>query len=110
MSLKKAYLYLVSVITIIIWVVGGIMLLNLGLKTWVFTKADQSYYSSPCAMPVSPDGKTATCTPEQIAEQKKQDEDNRKAQKQSEAAQAVSMIIIAAPVWWFHWRLAKREV
>lgn len=113
MSLKKAYLYLVSVISLVIWVIGAIILLNMALKSWVFTKADTDYYSGPCvstkSVSVNPSGQTVECSAEEIAQQKQQADDNRKAQKQRDAAQALSMIIIAVPVWWFHWRLAKRE-
>ncbi len=113
MSLKKAYLYLVSVISLIIAVIGAIMLLNMALKSWVFTKADRDfYYSGPCysskPMPVA--GEPVRCTAEEEDQQKKMQEDNRAAQKQRDAAQALAMLIVAAPVWWFHWRLAKQEV
>ncbi len=113
MSLKKAYLYLVSVISLIIAVVGAIMLLNLALKTWIFTKADRDYYGVyPCysQKPVMPNGEPAKCTPEEEALQTKQNQDNRSAQKQRDASQALSLLLISAPVWFFHWRLAKREV
>lgn len=111
MSLKKAYLYLVSVISLIIAVIGAIILLNMALKTWVFKKADLANYSQPCysAKPVAPNGQPTVCTPEEEARQKKQNEENRAAQKQSDAAQALAMIIIATPVWFFHWRMAKKE-
>jgi hypothetical protein len=109
MSLKKAYLYLVSVISLVIAVVGAIMIINLALKTWVFKKADMNYYSTPCASPVSPDGKGAGCDAASMALQQRQAEDNRSAQRQNTAAQAIAMIVIATPVWWGHWRLAKRE-
>ena len=113
MSLKKAYLYLVSVISLIIAVIGGIMLLNLALKTWVFTKADKDYYFvGQCysQKPVAINGESAKCTPEEEALQKKQNDENRSAQKQRDASQALSFLLISAPVWFFHWRLAKREV
>jgi hypothetical protein len=110
MSLKKAYLYLVSVISLVIWVIGAIMLLNMALKTWVFPKADQDFYSYPCVAKYNPDGSQTQCTPEEEARQKKQSDENRSAQKQRDAAQALAMIIVAAPVWYGHWRLAKKEV
>ncbi len=113
-SIKKIYLYLVSVIALVIWVVGGIMLVNMALKTWIFTKADNNYYSTPCPIMVkSPDGGSAQapeCDPKMQAEQEARDKENRASQKQRDASQALSMIVIAAPVWFFHWRLAKREV
>lgn len=112
MSLKKAYLYLVSVISLVIAVIGAIMLLNMALKTWVFKKADLDYYASPCisSKAPAPDGRTVICAPEEEARQKKDAEERRVAQKQRDAAQALAMLIIAAPVWWGHWRMAKREV
>lgn len=112
MSLKKAYLYLVSVISLIIAVVGAIMLINMGLKTWVFPKADRADYSVPCytAKQVQPNGQPQACTAEEEAAQQKQNEENRSAQKQRDAAQALAMLIVATPVWWFHWRMAKQEV
>lgn len=110
MSLKKAYLYLVSVISLVIWVFGGIMLLNMALKTWVFTKADRDFYYSPCIGAYAPDGRETKCSSEEEQRALKEREDARAAQKQRDAAQALSMIVVAAPVWWFHWRLAKREV
>ncbi len=105
MSLKKAYLYLVSVISLVIAVIGAIMLINLGLKAWVFTKADQSYYATVC--PMSPDGKNVPCDQNQLIQQ---DKDNRSSQRQNTAAQALAMIVVATPVWLYHWKLAKKEV
>lgn len=49
MSLKKAYLYLVSVISLVIWVIGAIMLLNMALKATVFQGADKYSYYPPVA-------------------------------------------------------------
>ena len=110
MSLKKAYLYLVSIISMIILVIGGIMLINLALKTWVFKQADQ-YATYPFInQPVNPDGKTIGCDAQTLQAQKQADEQNRNSQRQQQAAQAISMILVAAPVWWYHWKLAKKEV
>ncbi len=82
------------------------MLLNMALKTWVFTKADRDYYSYAC--PMSPGSEK--CTAEQDEMYRKQSKDNRSAQKQRDAAQALSFIIVGVPVWFGHWRLAKKEV
>ncbi len=105
-SIKKIYLYLVSVIALIIMVIGGIMLLNMALKTWLFTKADKDLYLAPCPTMVD---KPEVSTCDEPA-QRKLAEENRVAQKQRDAAQALAMLIVATPVWYFHWRLAKREV
>lgn len=109
MSLKKAYLYLVSVISLVIAVIGAIMLINMALKTWVFPKADQNFYSYPCPMSAPPDGKAAPCDQAALDQQKKLDVENRAAQKQRDAAQALAMIIVATPVWYYHWKMARKE-
>lgn len=107
-NIKKIYLYLVSVIALVIWMWGGITLVNMALKTWVFTKAD-NYYTTPCLATKNPDGSTIECDAKTRAEQEKADAENRIAQKQRDATQALSMILIATPVWYFHWRLARKE-
>ena len=114
MSLKKAYLYLVSVISLVIAVIGAIMLINLALKAWVFTKADQNYYAYPQCPPGAPATATGTkdinCDPQYQAQMQKQAEDNRTSQRQNTAATAIAMIVVATPVWYYHWRLARKEV
>lgn len=117
-NIKKLYLYIVSVIALVIWVVGAIMLVNMALKAWVFPKADSyAYYPAQ----VSPEYCTSQagqaevmkpmpeCAPGYEEQQRKMDEQNRSSQRQRDASQALSMILIAAPVWFFHWRLARKE-
>ena len=109
MSLKKAYLYLVSVISLVIAVIGAIILINLALKTWVFPKADRNYYSYPCPVSYNPEGKPLPCDQVELERQSKMEDENRSAQKQRDAAQALAMIIVATPVWWYHWKTARKE-
>lgn len=110
MSLKKAYLYLVSVISLVIAVVGAIMIINLALKTWVFPKADNNvYYQAPCVSSYDTTGKPQGCDQAQQELLAKQDAENRASQKQRDAAQALAMIIVATPVWYYHWKMARKE-
>lgn len=106
--IKKVYLYLVSLISLIILVIAGIILINLALKTWVFPKADQNYYAyCPSEIKAGPEGEALNqpreCTDDQYAA------DQRSAQKQRDAAQALAMIIVATPVFYYHWKLARKE-
>ena len=107
--IKKVYLYLVSLISLVILVIASIILINLALKTWVFPKADNNYYTAYCPTisETTPDGmeisKPRECTDEQYAR------DQRASQKQRDAAQALAMIIVAAPVFYYHWKLARKE-
>jgi len=115
--IKKIYLYLVSVIALVIMVIGAIMLLHMALNTWVFTKADNDYYyeSYRCSEPAVTSeadksvAETPKCTPEDEARMKQEQQERKTAQKQRNASHATAMILVASPVWFFHWRLARKE-
>lgn len=107
--IKKVYLYLVSLISLIILVIAGIILINLAIKTWVFPKADNDLYNAYC--PVITETTPASdkvsqpreCTDPQYAIEV------RTAQKQRDASQALAMIIVDSPVFYYHWKLARKE-
>lgn len=108
--IKRIYLYLVSLVSLIIIIVGAIMLLNMALKTWVFTKADTDYYGyRACPTEVVAEDSTAKEVKCDEEEEKRLAEERRVAQKQRDAAQAIAMIVVASPVFYYHWRLARRE-
>ncbi len=110
-NIKKLYLYAVSLISLVILVIASVILINLGLKTLVFTKADRAYdyYSEPCNSYSEFDRVDADCSDEAKARRAQEQNERRNAQKQSEAATALAMILVAAPVFYYHWRLAKKE-
>ncbi len=112
--IKKAYLYLVSLISLVILIIAGIMLINMALKTWVFPKADRDIYYEPQMACIEPamDGeiKTPDCNnPDFVAKNEARQKEQRSAQKQRDAAQALAMIIVASPVFYYHWKLARKE-
>lgn len=109
--IKTVYLYLVSLISLIILVIAAIMLINMGLKTWIFTKADSNIYYSP---KIDCSDEKMKSLPECLDpnwEQKQQqaEKDSRSAQKQRDAAQAIAMILVATPVFLYHWKLTRKE-
>ncbi len=112
--IKKVYLYLVSLVSLVILIIAGIMLINMALKTWVFTKADTDIYYSTmvadCSSYAEDMRKTAPeCQPEYAVKEEQRQKDSRAAQKQRDAAQALAMIIVATPVFLYHWKLARKE-
>ena len=115
--IKKVYLYMVSLISLVILVIAGIMLINMALKAWVFTEADNAYYYEPklmCSESKNPDGSVVpldpNCSnPNYEQEQRDEEAKRRSAQRQSSAAQAVAMILVAIPVFFYHWKLARKE-
>ena len=137
--IRTIYLYLFALVGLIMVVIGFSMLINIGLKTWVFTKADEQpqYVSMPVApvLEKSPDVKTVeslvTCsdkcslTEDQKTQlnqwlkdyqeaqnnQKLQNNfDYRSQQRQRDAAQAIAFILVGLPLYLYHWTVIKRDV
>ncbi len=111
--IKKVYLYLVSLISLVIFIFAAIMLINMALKAWVFTKADSNvYYDLPLNC-IPPPVNELTGTPASSYSRPPECDmgkaDQRSAQRQRDAAQAVAMIIVATPVFLYHWKLARKE-
>jgi uncharacterized protein DUF5671 len=107
MSLKKVYLYFVSLLTFLLILFGTIGLFDQALKVWVFPLGDQPNYFYPCnnesvSAPV-------ICDQAAIDTQRKFDEADHAASKQGSVRQVTIMLIIVTPVWLIHWRLANKE-
>lgn len=84
--------------------IGSIQLVNLGLKMTVFKGADRYEVSIPMA--VSPEkGIPLESTAEVNARQDRE----VSRQRQREVANAISMIVIGAPLYLYHWRMIQKE-
>jgi hypothetical protein len=109
--IRKIYLYLFSLIGLVLVVTGCVQLVNLGLKAYIFTAADQ-YYSYPVVAPVSPTDKNASTTiPAQPTDAQMQAYQDRqtKSQRESTAANALAMIIVGIPLYLYHWRAIRKD-
>ena len=126
-TIRQIYFYAATLIFLIMTVIAAISLLNLAMKTYVFTKADQAYgmkcdetgmtYYEP--RPVMPpdavkDGSTTpVLTAEQKAQQKADCEknlaDQKSAEHQRDLVQYLSMLIVAAPLFWIHFKWVQKE-
>jgi hypothetical protein len=106
--IKIIYVYLFSVISLILIITGTVKLIDLGLKVYVFKQADVFYYPK-----IYPEiNKGEKLTPEEIAkreeEQRKAEEINRIAERQRIASNAIALLIVCLPVFIYHWRLALK--
>jgi len=116
-TIRQIYFYAATLIFLIMSVVALISLLNLGLKTYVFTKADMAYDSCasvPMAAPAPVEkGQPAAPTADELARQKadceKNQADQRDAQRQNQLVQYLSMLIVAAPLFWLHFKWVQKE-
>ena len=118
--IRNIYLYVVSLIALVMMVFATASLINLALVSWVFPKADNSYiYYGPKPVRTAklPEEKR---TPEQITsddaiaqkqweEEKQRSEEQRVAQKYRDLVQNISFLIVATPLFLYHWSIIKKD-
>lgn len=137
--IRIVYLYLFAAVGLIFTVAGTVMLINLGLKIWVFTKADidRSYYmEEPVPLLLNYDRNlemvknlqecSETCNLTEVQKQQidywledyaKWRENQKKekkvdyitSQRQRQASSAISMILVGIPLYLYHWAIIKRD-
>lgn len=124
--IRKIYLYLFALLGLVLIIIGFVQLINLGLKVYIFKKAEQAqvYYEMPPSVPykVAP-GATATTeqikVDEQLSKQWEVDyknwQDREKkidrlgSSRQQTASWALALIIVGLPLYLYHWLIIKRE-
>ena len=116
--IRALYFYAVSIIALFMLVFCCVDLVNLGLKTWVFKNAETSYYScvpgsastynNPSA-PVPEVKAVPSPTQAECDLQNKQNLDNISRQNQSSAVRDLSMLVVALPLFLFHFRIVQKE-
>lgn len=130
--IRQIYFYAASLITLVIMVVSGAQIVNLALKSTFFPKADDAYrtkcdaagnvvygYEAPRPVTekaVTEDGEAMEepeLSEEEKAKRKAECEasiaEDRASERQRDFVQNFSMLFVAAPVFWFHFRIAQRE-
>ena len=121
-TIRSIYFYAVSIIALFMLVFSAVDLINIGLKTWVFKNADPSYsicipgnagtYNGPMIpAPTDLNVKTAPIGPTQAQcdVQNQQNEENISRQNQSSAVRDFSMLVVALPLFLFHFRIVQKE-
>jgi len=104
---RTIYIYLFSLVGLVLVVIAGVRFIDMGLKAWVFTEAD-SYISYDYARPIPAPGEKAISQPtaaEQEAMQKKQ----ANQQRQRDASNSLAMLIVGLPLYLYHWRMAGKQ-
>lgn len=104
-SLRLLYLYLFSFVGLLIVVMGGIQLVNLGIRTFVFPKADY-YEIGPVTLP-NKEGMMEQAETEDEAKVRQIQDVSR--QRQRELANAVAMVAVGAPLYLYHWRIIQKD-
>ena len=129
---RTIYLYLFALVGLTLLTIGAVRFVYMGLKVFVFTKADQQqeiYNKMPPSAPYSLDKINQTAqapantglTAEEkviienwLASYKTWQEQNANfdpitSQRQNEASMNLALILVGLPLYFFHWRIIKRE-
>jgi hypothetical protein len=130
---RTIYLYLFTVIGLALVVIGTVRFLDMGLKAFVFTGADeperiqQSYYQGYPSLPVE-----RIATPEDAEgvegltdaekeslknfirnyerwEEERGRIDYLSSRRQRDASINLSMLLVGLPLYLYHWRIIKKE-
>ncbi len=108
--IRKIYLYSFALIGLVLITIGAVRLVSLGLKVYIFTKADLNY-NYPAAKPVSApeNGKNSEVQQPSQEEIDKFNQEQKTSQRQRDAAESLAMIIVGAPLYLYHWKVIKKE-
>lgn len=133
--IRTIYLYLFAIVGLTLLIIAGVRFINMGLKAFIFTKADEQMrieykQSSYAPVPVeklnqiqtdAAAGKQVTLSEDQVqqidqwlADYKNNSEARAKidpisTQRQQEASISLAMIIIGLPLYLYHWGIIRRE-
>lgn len=102
-SLRLLYLYLFSFVGLLITVIGGIQIVDLTLKTYVFKVSEFSSYP----MQAIKDEKGAII--QSAEDQQKQQEAEAVNQRKRQLSNSLAMIAIGVPLYLYHWKTIKKE-
>ncbi len=108
--IKKLYLYVVSLVALIMLIIAAVTLLNMGLK-FALNAEEYPYYPSCTSMaPVDANAKAPVCNEESQRKEEEFQKKNQTQQRKRDVAQSLAMILVGTPVFWYHWKLARKEV
>jgi hypothetical protein len=126
---RTIYLYLFALVGLALLTIGAVRFVDMGLKAFVFTKAeerDRLYQRMPPVMPYPPARIETLQEGEGLSEEEKatlqqwladyedwkeriSEIDPVTAQRHRNASTILAMILVGLPLYLFHWRIIKRE-
>ncbi len=126
--IRMVYLYLMTAIGLIVFIIGSVTIINTGLKAFVFKQADYNYDNKPNEIylqkSISQTEELKTC--ENLTEEDRANieswlkdyqgwQENSKnynpvaSNRQREASTAIAMILVGFPIYFIHWAIIKKE-
>jgi len=127
--IRTIYLYLFALVGLALLVSGGVRFVNMGLKAFVFTKAEQDMkinYERPISPPMSIEKIEQLSEGAELSESERdqiknwledyrQWEENHEkidyltSRRHREAATNTSLILVGLPLYLYHWLIIRRE-
>ncbi len=126
--IRSFYLYLAALFGLVLLSIGGVRLLDMGLRAWVFTQADaeRRIYAFQPPMPPPTERLERLTGREELTEEERARvrqwlEEYRTwrersagidpvtAERHRTAASSLAMLLIGFPIYRYHWRLIRRE-
>lgn len=126
--IRTIYLYLFALLGLVLITIGTVRFVNMGLKIFVFTQAEQDQYKRYPEMPMpypvdryekakSDDAlseEERAALRQYLEDYKKWKEesdkiDYRLIQRHQEASMNIALILVGLPLYLYHWRIIQRE-
>lgn len=104
-NIRLIYLYLFSVVGLVVTVIGSVRLVDLGLKVLVFKGADRYEYYAPKVVPSESESSESFDFKEQ---QIIQDRETIR-QRQRQLSESIAMIVVGLPLYLYHWKTVQKE-
>lgn len=106
--IKKIYVYIFATVGLVLLIIGSVQLINLGLKAYVFTKADVQHMYPAVAKPTTINDTSTPLEPDpqEIANYQRNE---LESSRQRQAANALAMLIVGLPLFIFHFRMIRKD-
>ncbi len=127
--IRTIYLYLFSMLGLVLLVIGCVKFVDMGLKAFVFTKADLEQrinYQRPPMYSIAPKNLEVAKESEELTDKKKQQIENFledyknwqakrdevdpiKSRRHEESATNLALILIGLPLYLYHWKVIQKK-
>jgi hypothetical protein len=129
--IRPTYFYFISLAALLMIVIAGGMLINLGLRTWVIKSADETTNLARQINAPLPEGMVETSAVQSVIDcgakcgieaetitmarawqadyQAWQDATSNYNNKQRQAAATIPYVVLGIPLFWYHWSVVRKE-
>jgi len=127
--IRTIYLYIFSLLGLVLLIIGGVRFVNMGLKAFVFTQADEQQridflrpplYQIETLQKIS-DGELSQLSAEEKTQiksmiqsyeawlERSNEVDPLTSRRHKDASISLAMILIGLPLYLSHWKMTKKE-